>query len=181
MYVCGAGAGLMIISKLAKIVDVQAGVSLGFLLVACLAVGNGCGRIAAGMLSDKIGRRATLFICFILQAVLILLLSRSGKGNALGSTPVLIVLSTLIGANYGANLALFPSITKDYYGLKNFGVNYGLIFTAWGLGGFMLSLLAGKVFDQTHNFTFAYYCSATLLIAAAVITLFVRPPAPELA
>ena len=177
MYACGAGAGLMIISKLAKIVDVQAGMSLGFVLVACLAVGNGAGRIAAGVASDKIGRRATLFICFVVQAVLILLLSRANTGNALGTTVVLIALSTLIGANYGANLALFPSITKDFYGLKNFGVNYGLVFTAWGLGGFTLSLLAGKVFDQTHSFAFAYYCSAALLIAAALSTFIVRPPA----
>ncbi|MGZ4985745.1 MAG: MFS transporter, partial [Chthoniobacterales bacterium] len=178
MYACGAGAGLMIISKLAKIVDVQAGVSLGFVLVACLAVGNGAGRIAAGTASDKIGRRWTLFVCFVIQAVLILLLSRANASNALGSTAVLIVLSTLIGANYGANLALFPSITKDYYGLHHFGVNYGLVFTAWGLGGFTLSLLAGKVFDQTHSFAFAYYCSAALLVAAAISTFFVKPPAP---
>ena len=176
MYACGAGAGLMIISKLAKIVDVQAGITLGFVLVACLAIGNGCGRIAAGSLSDKIGRRATLFICFVVQAALILLLSRASTGSPLGSTPFLIVLSTLIGANYGANLALFPSITKDYYGLKNFGVNYGLVFTAWGLGGFTLSLLAGKVFDQTHTFAFAYDCSAALLIAAAISTLMLKPP-----
>jgi OFA family oxalate/formate antiporter-like MFS transporter len=90
---------------------------------------------------------------------------------------VLVVLSALIGANYGANLALFPSVTKDFYGLKNFGVNYGLVFTSWGLGGFMLSFLAGKVYDQTHAFTFAYYCSAGLLIAAAAVTFLIKPPA----
>ena len=178
MYMCGAGAGLMIISKLAKIVDVQAGVTLGFILVACLAVGNGAGRIAAGSASDRIGRRATLFICFVLQAGLILLLARASKDNVLGSTPALIALSTLLGANYGANLALFPSITKDFYGLKNFGVNYGLVFTAWGLGGFTLSLLAGQVFDRVHAFTFAYDCSAALLAAAALGTLFLKAPTP---
>ena len=175
MYVCGAGAGLMVISKLAKMVDVQAGVSLGFVLVAILAVGNGAGRIIAGMLSDAIGRKATLFLCFVLQAVSIILLSQARTGNALGSNLVLGVLSALIGANYGANLALFPSITKDYYGIRNFGVNYGLMFTAWGLGGFMLSLLAGQVYDQTQTFTFAYYCSATLLVVAALMTLVIRP------
>ncbi|MGD9200557.1 MAG: MFS transporter, partial [Chitinispirillia bacterium] len=41
MYACGAGAGLMIISKLAAIADIQVGISLGFVLVAVLAVGNG--------------------------------------------------------------------------------------------------------------------------------------------
>jgi len=176
MYACGAGAGLMIISKLVKIVQDQAALSLGFLLVAVLAVGNGGGRILAGTLSDKIGRKATLFICFVVQAVAIILLSMTKEGNTLANPVVLAVLSALIGANYGANLALFPSVTKDFYGLKNFGVNYGLVFTAWGLGGFMLSLLAGKVYDKTQAFTFAYYCSAVLLVAAAVVTFLVRPP-----
>ena len=175
IYVCGAGAGLMIISKLAKMVEVQAGVSLGFVLVAILAVGNGAGRIIAGSMSDKIGRKTTLFICFVLQAVSIILLSQAETGNVLGSTLILAVLSALIGANYGANLALFPSITKDYYGIRNFGVNYGLVFTAWGLGGFTLSLLAGKVYDQTQTFTFAYYCSAVLLVVAALMTFLVKP------
>lgn len=55
-----AGAGLMIISKLTAIADKQAGISLGFVLVAVLAVGNGGGRIVTGVLSDKIGRKAIL-------------------------------------------------------------------------------------------------------------------------
>lgn len=175
MYACGAGAGLMIISKLAKIAEIQSGVSLGFVLVAILAVGNGGGRIVAGILSDKIGRKTTLISCFVLQAVIILLLSQAGSGNVLGSSLVLGILSALVGANYGANLALFPSITKDYYGIRNFGVNYGLVFTAWGLGGFTLSLLAGQVYDRTQSFTFAYYCSAALLVAAALMALCLKP------
>lgn len=179
MYACGAGAGLMIISKLVKIASDQAGITLGFVLVAVLAVGNGGGRILAGIVSDKIGRKMTLFICFVVQAVAIMLLSVTKEGSALANPVVLAFLSALIGANYGANLALFPSVTKDYYGLKNFGVNYGLVFTAWGLGGFMLSLLAGKVYDQTQSFSFAYYCSAVLLVAAAVVTFVVRPPHPK--
>ncbi len=179
MYACGAGAGLMIISKLVKIAQDQAGLTLGFVLVAVLAVGNGGGRILAGTLSDKIGRKATLFICFVVQAVAIILLSLTKQGSALAQPVILAVLSAVIGANYGANLSLFPSVTKDFYGLKNFGVNYGLVFTAWGLGGFMLSLLAGKVYDKTHVFTFAYYCSAVLLVAAAIVTFTVRPPQPR--
>lgn len=176
MFVAGAGAGLMIISKLAKMVDVQAGVQMGFVLVAVLAIGNGAGRIAAGTLSDRIGRRMTLFICFVTQTVVILLLSQATRDNFLGGKIVLALLSALVGANYGANLALFPSITKDFYGLKNFGVNYGLVFTAWGWGGFGLSLLAGMVYDRTQSFDFAYYCSAGLLVLAAIATFMVKQP-----
>lgn len=176
MYACGAGAGLMIISMVAKIASVQAGLELGFALVAALAVGNGGGRIIAGYASDKIGRRATMLICFVLQAALILLLSQTTKGSLPANAAALAVVSALIGANYGANLALFPSLTKDYYGLKNFGVNYGLMFTSWGFGGFLLSQLAGEVYDQTGSFNFSYYCSAALLAVAAAVTFTLKPP-----
>ena len=177
MLVCGAGAGLMVISKLVKMVEVQTGLTLGFLLVAILAAGNGGGRILAGMLSDRIGRKPTLLAVYLSQAVAILLLAAANRGNALGTGVVMAALSALIGANYGANLSLLPSVTKDYYGLKNFGVNYGLVFTAWGLGGFTLSLLAGAVFDRTHSFAFAYYGSAVMLVIAAAATLLLKPPA----
>ena len=99
-----------------------------------------------------------------------------GKGSPMAVVPVLAAISALIGANYGANLTLFPSITKDYYGLKNFGVNYGLVFTAWGIGGFMLALLAGKLYDTYQTFAFAYYGAASLLVLAAIVTFIVRPP-----
>lgn len=104
MYACGAGAGLMIISKMAKIASAQAGIELGFILVAVLAVGNGAGRIVTGIASDKIGRKATLLICFALQTILILLLSQTAEGSLLANAVVLAVVAALIGANYGANL-----------------------------------------------------------------------------
>jgi nitrate/nitrite transporter NarK len=50
-----------------------------------------------------------------------------------------------------------------------------VVFTAWGLGGFTLSLLAGQVYDATQTFTFAYYCSAILLVLAALTSLVLRP------
>ncbi len=176
MYACGAGAGLMVIGKLAAIADKQLGIALGFVLVAVLAIGNGGGRIAAGVLSDKIGRKPTMLICFILQAVSIMLLSVASADNALGNVVVMSMLSALIGANYGANLALFPSITKDFYGLKNFGMNYGLVFTSWGVGGFMLAKLAGSMYVKYQTFNIAYYGASVLLVLAAAMVFFVKPP-----
>lgn len=176
MYACGAGAGLMVIAKLAIIAKLQANLELGFVLVAMLAIGNGAGRIIAGMMSDKIGRKATMFICFVSQAVLIFLLSKTTEGSVLANIPVMALTSALIGANYGANLSLFPSITKDFYGLKNFGVNYGLVFTSWGVGGFMLAKLAGVMYVKHQTFSIAYYGASALLILAAVMLFFVKPP-----
>lgn len=176
LYACGAGAGLMIISKLAKIGQQQAGIELGFVLVASLAVGNGAGRILAGWLSDTLGRQRTMVICFLLQAALMIALTLASPGSVLGRVDVMAVISALIGANYGANLALFPSVTKDYYGLKNFGVNYGLVFTAWGVGGFLLSQLQGVLYDAFQTFAYSCYVAAGLLVLAAGLSFVLQPP-----
>lgn len=184
MYACGAGAGLMIISVARKLGgDKTIGtLEAGTIMVVTLGIGNGAGRILAGMISDRLGRRATMAAFFLLQAVLIVLLALSGTIAALGTGGSLAVLAALVGANYGANLTLFPSATKDYYGLKHFGTNYGLVFTAWGVGGFTLSKLAGWVYDGKivaawkGDFSFAYYASAVLLILAAVLSAVLKAP-----
>ena len=185
MYACGAGAGLMIISVAMKIVSgaqataetAQAAETIAIAAVVGLAIGNGGGRILAGMLSDKIGRKATLFMCFVFQAILIFLLTQAQDGGMLeNNAAALIVITALIGANYGSNLALFPSFTKDFYGLKNFGTNYGLVFTAWGVGGFMLSFLAGKMYDIHQTFSIAYYGASALLILAAIAVFLLKVP-----
>jgi len=170
MFVFGAGTGLMIIGKLAKIVDLQAGIKAGFVFVALLAVGNAGGRVIAGVLSDKIGRTWTMFSVFVFQAVLMFLL------RALDTYAALIVASVLIGFNYGANLSVFPSATKDYFGLKNFGVNYGFVFTAWGVGGSLGPLLCGYIYDTSKNFNGAYTIAAICLLIAAGLTFVTRAP-----
>lgn len=184
MYACGAGAGLMIISVAKKIVAAQLSTmstveiaeKWALIAVIGLAIGNGGGRILAGVLSDKLGRKITMFVFFVFQAILLGLLSQIETITILASAPFLILITALMGANYGSNLALFPSITKDFYGLNNFGMNYGLVFTAWGVGGFMLAKLAGMVYDKTQSFNFAYITSSVLLVLAAITVISVKPP-----
>jgi len=169
MYVFNAGAGLMIIGKLAKLVAVQANFQAGFVLVALLAVGNAGGRLLAGTLSDKMGRIAILKIFTAFQCLL--MFATPFMTNAV----VLVVISMCIGMNYGSNLALFPSITKDYYGIKNFGINYGLVFTAWGVGS-ILALVAGKIYDVYGSFDYALYLSGALLVVTMIMAFVVKKP-----
>jgi OFA family oxalate/formate antiporter-like MFS transporter len=169
MYAFNAGAGLMIIGKLAKLVDIQAGFKAGFILVALLAIGNAGGRLLAGALSDKFGRVKILQAFTAFQCALMFLTP------FMSNAAILIIFSMCIGMNYGSNLALFPSITKDFFGLKNFGVNYGLVFTAWGAGS-ILALVAGKMYDLYGKFDYALYLSGSLLVITLVLSLIVKKP-----
>jgi len=84
--------------------------------------------------------------------------------------------SIVTGATYGALLALFPATTWDWFGLKNAGTNYGLIFTAWGFGGLIGPIIAGRIIDTTGEYNLVYIFSAILLIIAAVMALFTKEP-----
>jgi OFA family oxalate/formate antiporter-like MFS transporter len=176
-FAFGSGAGLMVIGNLASIVKDQIGLAaFSAVAVSALAIGNGGGRVLYGVLSDKIGRKNVMLIAFIFQAVLIFVLTYFVKGSAYVNAPVLLVFVALIGANYGANLAVFPAMTKDYYGPKNFAMNYGIVYTAWGLGGFMLSQLAGTIRDTTGNYNQAYLLAAVMLIIAAILMGILKSP-----
>ncbi len=172
IYFIGAGAGLMVIGSVAGMAKQSMG-EMAFLVVAILAIGNAGGRIVAGLLSDKIGRRVTLGIMLIFQALLMLAaipIVGSDQSNAL----LLVVLATLIGFNYGTNLSLFPSLTKDHWGLKNFGTNYGTVFTAWGVGGFVMGRLSQMLQASTGSYTSSFLTAAGLLVIGTVLTFTLK-------
>jgi len=171
MYFVGAGAALIIIGGVAGMAKKSMG-DLAWIVVALMAVGNAGGRIAAGAVSDKIGRTLTLLIMMSFQAVVIFSLLFIGETQAV----LLVVAATLIGFNYGTNLSLFPSATKDYYGLKNFGANYGLIFSAWGAGGFVFPRVSQMIVAQTGSPEAAYIMCAALLMASSVLALVTKAP-----
>jgi OFA family oxalate/formate antiporter-like MFS transporter len=176
-FAFGSGAGLMVIGNLASIVKDQIGlVAFSAIAVSALAIGNGAGRVLYGLLSDKIGRRNVMLIAFIFQAVLIFVLTYFVKGSSYVNVPVLMAFVALIGANYGANLAVFPAMTKDYYGSKNFAMNYGIVYTASGVGGVMLSQIAGSIRHTTGNFNQAYLLAAVMLIIAAILMGILKSP-----
>lgn len=171
-YTFAALAGLMIIGHLARIIAVQTGgvVQTGFLFVASMAVFNALGRLMAGMLSDKLGRLRTLmFVCLSQAAVMLAFPGLDGMAGFFAG-------SAVVGFSYGACLALFPATVADYWGSKNFGLNYGLLFTAWGLGGVFGPLLAGRIADATGGYTLAYYIAAGLMLAAAALTTITKKP-----
>lgn len=172
-YFIGAGAGLMVIGSVAGIAKKSMG-SMAFVAVAIMAIGNAAGRVVAGILSDKIGRVATLCIVFIFQAALMFAaipLVGAGHPNAV----LIVLLATFIGFNYGANLSLFPSFSKDYWGLKNYGLNYGLLFTSWGVGGFVMGRASEMLNTQTGSFRASFLLAGGMLIAGAVMSLALRP------
>lgn len=171
IFFIGAGAGLMVIGAANKMAQAAFAES-AWIALTLLALGNAAGRIVAGVLSDKIGRRATLRIMLAFQSVMIFSLLLVPEDSGL----LVLLVSIFLGFNYGSNLSLFPSITKDFYGLKNFGLNYGIAFTAWGVGGFVLARVSQMLVKQTGSLDYSCVMAGVLLVCAVILTLALREP-----
>ena len=164
MFAFSSSAGLMVIAHAANIAKVQVVWEGGFYMVILLAVFNAAGRILGGAVSDKIGRMNLMRIIFGLQALNMLLFSLHS------SIPLLALGIAVTGLCYGAGFSVFPAMTIDLYGMKNFGTNYGLIMTGWGFGGVIGPMLAAAVFDANNNYNMAYIISCALLVVSLLIT-----------
>jgi OFA family oxalate/formate antiporter-like MFS transporter len=169
-FFIGAGAGLMVIGSVAGLAKKSMG-PMAFVAVAIMAIGNAGGRVIAGILSDKIGRKATLTIMLAFQSLLMFAaIPVVGSGSAV----LLVVLATFIGFNYGTNLCLFPSFAKDYWGFKNYGLNYGTLFTAWGVGGFVMGRVSEMLNAYPGGLNKSFILAGTLLASGTVLTIFLR-------
>ena len=166
-YACAATAGLMIVGHMARIVSVQSGntIEIGFVFVALLAIFNATGRIAAGVISDRIGRVVTIGLVCILQASAMFFFS------AFTTVGGFILGAAVVGFSYGACLSLFPATAADRWGTKNLGLNYGILFTAWGVGGVVGPILAGRIADATGSYDGAYHVAGGLVLFAFLLAL----------
>jgi OFA family oxalate/formate antiporter-like MFS transporter len=161
-YCLGTTAGLMTISQLVPMARSSGLTATAAALALTMgAFGNAGGRILSGWLSDSLGRLTTLRIMVLISALAMPLLFAVREHVALFYLLVIVVYWC-----YGTQLSVFASTTADFYGTKNLGMNYGALFTAWGAAGVLGPLIAGRVFDATKSYQYAFYAAAVLALGA---------------
>jgi MFS family permease len=170
LFCLNTQAGLLIIGHAAKIV--KPFLEQGFILVAAGGFMNAAGRIGTGKYSDIIGRSNAY------------MLNAAAAALCMFALPWMIGIKSLFLAFtacmiaywvYGGGLSLIPSYTADFFGPKNLGFNYGLVFIGWGLGAFMPKL-SGYIRDVTGTYDMAFYIAGILLIVAIILALITKKP-----
>ncbi|BDQ36617.1 MFS transporter [Pseudodesulfovibrio nedwellii] len=179
-FVFSAGAGLMSIG-LMKLYPMEALQGAGYSAAEASAIAgtamaiffslaNGIGRIAWGMMSDLMGRKAAIVIMTATQGICVI-----GFPTMATNELILYVGATFIGFNFGGNFALFPTMTADTFGAKSVGQNYPFVFLAYGVGGIFGPILGGMLGDM-GNFPLAFTICGVLCLVGAVLTYNVQPP-----
>ncbi|MFA6018656.1 MAG: OFA family MFS transporter [Rhodospirillales bacterium] len=178
-FAFGASAGLMAVG-LMKLYPMEALQASGYSLAEASAIAgtamavffslaNGIGRIAWGMISDRIGRRPAILLMSATQGIIFLAFTQMA-----GSEVLLYLGAMLIGFNFGGNFALFPTITADTFGTNSVGQNYPYVFLSYGVGGIAGPILGGALGDL-GNFPLAFTICGSACLLGAVLIFFLRP------
>ena len=173
-YALGTSAGLMVISQLVPFAkSVGHPIALATTAIFVGALGNASGRILSGWMSDGLGRLNVLRLMIGLSAVAMPILYATGT-----NATMLFVMIFAVYWGYGTQLSVNASTTSDFWGTKNAGVNYGLLFTAWGVAGIIGPRIGGVLFDKYKNYQAAFTTAAVLCVVALIAELMARRPAP---
>jgi OFA family oxalate/formate antiporter-like MFS transporter len=124
-------------------------------------------------MSDKLGRINVLRVMIGISMVAMPTL------YAAGSDVVALYLAVFVVYwCYGTQLSVNGAATADFWGTKNAGVNYGMLFTAWGVAGIIGPRIGGVLYDKYHNYQAAFYTAAALAAVALLSELFAKRPVP---
>ncbi|MFZ0311624.1 MAG: OFA family MFS transporter [Candidatus Korobacteraceae bacterium] len=172
-YAFGCAAGLMVISQLvpfAKSVGIPS-TTLASLGLIVGATGNAMGRILSGWMSDHLGRINVLRLMIGISMVAMPILYSVG-----GNVAALFVMLFIVYWCYGTQLSVNAATAADFWGTKNVGINYGLLFTAWGVAGLLGGRIGGKLYDKYHNYQAAFYTAAVLALVALLSEFMAKRP-----
>lgn len=149
--------------------------------VGLLSLFNMLGRFFWSSTSDKIGRKNTYSIFFLLGAVLYIAIPSFGN---MGSTALFIITFGIIISMYGGGFATVPAYLKDMFGVMQVGAIHGRLLVAWSLaalfGPTLINYLRAYQIETVklppaEAYSFTMYIMAGLLLIGWVCNLLVKP------
>jgi OFA family oxalate/formate antiporter-like MFS transporter len=135
---------------------------------------NAAGRVGTGRYSDRVGRLNAYALNGLVSAGCLFLTPWVIAEQNVG------LLFLVVGVaywQYGGTLAVMPAVTADFFGAKNLGLNYGLVFVGWGVA-FLVPQLAAYLQTTSGSLDAAFYLSGGLLLLAVGLSRAVRRPPP---
>jgi MFS family permease len=172
-YVFGTTGGFIAISLSAKYGCDICGLApaLAATATAVFAVFNGIGRPVFGYLCDRVAPRNIAILSF---AIIVIAASTAMRAT---TVPLYLFSFALLWFSFGGWLAIAPAVTTTFFGLRNVGSNYGIVFTAYGIGAIVGPLASSYIYGVTHSYAPAFMATVILaLIGVAVAFLTYKPP-----
>jgi OFA family oxalate/formate antiporter-like MFS transporter len=133
---------------------------------------NGIGRVGFGFLSDRFGKKILLVDSILMVAAMLLIALIAGDFMQRGFFGFLFCV-TMAGLAFGGALPQASVAVASLFGLKHFGINFGLISSCLAVGSLLGPYLGGLLRTTTGSYSLSFLFLAVLagvgLIAGAKI------------
>ncbi len=136
------------------------------LLMIVFAVFNGIGRPIFGLITDKYSSKNAMLISYALIIIAALLMLVANEGSLV----LFSIAFSIFWFNLGGWLAIAPTSTIDMYGTKHYSENYGVVFTAYGIGAIIGVLASGLLMDILANYNYIFYFIIGLCIIGILLS-----------
>lgn len=140
--------------------------------VSIFAIFNGVGRPIFGWLTDLLKPRKAAILAYMMILIASIIMINAGEGQKLSY----FFAFALFWMSLGGWLAIAPTATLSLFAPQNYAKNYGLIFTAYGVGALASAFIAGSAKSIFGSYTFAFYPTAILAIVGIVVASFTLQP-----
>ena len=179
-FILSAISGLMVIgsyASFAKTVDVGDNFIYGigtadFVLIGSLAaLFNGAGRIVWGKMADLITYKKAMLLMFTVQAILLFIYFTTNFSEI-----YFLIMTCAIYFCFGGNFSLFPTATADLFGSENLSPNYGVLFTAYGIAGFVGAVGVNLIVLAFGSYLILFIVMGIMSLGAAFLVYIIKPP-----
>ena len=165
----GFSVQTIMVHIVAHATDINISAVAAALILSVIGIISICGKLAMGGLGDKTGNRFIVIIVSILAVLAFLWLRFSSE------LWMFYLFALLFGLYYGGYAAVQSPLVAEYFGLKDHGAIFGLIMFALGIGSSLGPLIAGRIFDVSGNYDWAFIICAVMGISNLILSILLKP------
>lgn len=167
IYIVALGSvGLSVINHMSPLLTGELGMTAATaaMVVSVGSLFNGFGRLACGVIFDKIGSVATTRLLSTTNVFVVLLLYFAYKMEIL---PMMIILMCAALFLFGGNSSTIPSITRGLYGEEHFASNYSVV-SLNSLFSSIPTSIVGMLQVQTGTYEYMFYLLGACALVAVI-------------
>jgi MFS family permease len=138
-------------------------------VVAVMAIFGMIGKIANGLLADKVGAKWSMASFLFLQAVTIPLFVHAHE------VPTFYMWAVLFGTGFGGPMPVYAMLFREYFGIRNIGSILGVFFMIAALGMGSGSMMGGLLYNVFGSYAVPFFTSTTAGLIAAFLALTLPP------
>jgi len=129
------------------------------------SLAQSAGRLVMPFFSDKIKREPALLLTFIICAASVIML-------VFAQGMLFVVLFMTLAFSYGGFMGQYPAVSTHYFGIKNAGLNYGVVMLGFSVASILSPVLAKAVLKTQMGTSLSFLiagCACALGVVLIVI------------